>query len=143
METVQTMHIGFSGTRNGMNEYQKKLLTEILTRLSAKGDAKIVLHHGDCIGADEEAHYIAKELGIEIHIHPPKERKYRAFLSGAALYPEKSYLTRNHDIVNSTQRLYAAPSQDYEILRSGTWATIRYAYKVGKPVFLIRPVDYS
>lgn len=35
--------------------------------------------------------------------------------------------------------MLAAPATDQEILRSGTWAAVRYARKVGVPVHLALP----
>jgi predicted Rossmann fold nucleotide-binding protein DprA/Smf involved in DNA uptake len=48
------------------------------------------------------------------------------------------YLERNHAIVNESDFLIAAPDGP-ETLRSGTWATVRYARKVGKRVLVIMP----
>jgi predicted Rossmann fold nucleotide-binding protein DprA/Smf involved in DNA uptake len=47
-------------------------------------------------------------------------------------------LERNHLIVAACDVLNAAPLQDEEILRSGTWATIRYARKAGKTVIQLK-----
>jgi hypothetical protein len=81
--------------------------------------------------------------GIRIVIHPPTDPKKRAFCKGAAEIREpKPYLDRNHDIVDEgSGLLIAAPFQEEEILRSGTWATVRYAWKIGRAldVFVIRP----
>jgi hypothetical protein len=53
--------------------------------------------------------------------------------------PERPYLDRNKDIVRETASLIAAPAEPEEQLRSGTWSTVRFARKQGKPVFLILP----
>jgi len=45
---------GFTGTKNGMTDKQKKTLKKIL---ETSGN-NFIMHHGDCIGADEEAHNI-------------------------------------------------------------------------------------
>jgi hypothetical protein len=45
--------IGFTGTRQGMTAEQKSALRNLLD--GGAGD----FHHGDCIGADSEAHGIA------------------------------------------------------------------------------------
>lgn len=45
---------------------------------------------------------------------------------------------RNHDIVDATEWLIATPKK-FEEIRSGTWATVRYAKKVKKPVTIIWP----
>ena len=44
--------------------------------------------------------------------------------------------TRNKDIVNSCDILIACPENDKEVIRSGTWSTIRYAKKINKTVLL-------
>jgi len=46
---------------------------------------------------------------------------------------------RNHKMVDSAGVLLATPKEDHEVLRSGTWATIRYAYKKNKQVVLVWP----
>lgn len=95
-------------------------------------------HHGDCVGGDEEAHEIALALGFRIVVHPPLNRSKRAFCTGAfQVLKPKSYITRNHDIVDVCRLLIAAPKTEEEELRSGTWATVRYARKLGLPVLLL------
>jgi hypothetical protein len=51
----------------------------------------------------------------------------------------KEYLDRNHDIVDSSDLLIAVSESTVEVLRSGTWATIRYAKKLRKPIKIIYP----
>lgn len=89
---------GFSGTQNGMTFPQKRTLALIFTELEITE-----LHHGDCIGADEEAHEIALSMGIRIVIHPPTDPKKRAFCRAHEMREPKPYLDRNHDIVDESQ----------------------------------------
>lgn len=133
------MKIGFTGTRKGMTdiqkhgvEYQLWLLTYHITEFSE-------VHHGDCVGADVDFHYMAIGKHIPITIHPSNLRT-RAYCQGAVLVHEpKPPLVRDHDIVDSVDVMIATPAQDREILRSGTWATIRYAKKVGRVIHIIYP----
>lgn len=115
------MKVGFTGTQSGMTGEQKKEVNRLMLLLSPSE-----FHHGDCIGSDEEAHRIAYRLSRPIYIHPPKISTKRAFTNGFISYPPKPYLERNHDIVDNVYILIACPKEK-EILRSGTWATIRYA----------------
>lgn len=127
------MIVGFTGTQVGMTRNQMDHLRAELKRLMADGKAPFEFHHGDCIGADAEAHEIALECGYEVVIHPPEYASKRAFCEGAAsVKPPKPYLDRNHDIVNAAEVLIAAPKSLQEELRSGTWATVRYWKKTGK-----------
>jgi hypothetical protein len=97
-------------------------------------------HHGCCVGGDEQFHGIAKALGIPLIGHPPKNRSHMAHLSGySELLPAKDYIPRNHDIVDAVALLIAAPHTEHEVLRSGTWATFRYARKIECPIYLILP----
>jgi hypothetical protein len=123
------MIVGFTGTIEGMSERQ---LTALRVHLMAV-EPNSEFHHGDCLGADEEAHEIAHELGFLIVIHPPLNKSKRAFCTRAfQVLKPKQYLERNHDIVDACQVLFAAPKTDEEELRSGTWATVRYARKMNK-----------
>lgn len=101
------------------------------------------LHHGDCIGADYEAHALARSLvgeGIHIVIHPPRVEKNRAFCEGDEIRKPKTYLERNRDIVDASDILLAAPKgSEHEYFRSGTWHTVRYALTVRVPTLVIYP----
>lgn len=46
------------------------------------------------------------------------------------------YMTRNDRLVELADTLVAFPRTRQEVLRSGTWATIRRARKAGVPVYL-------
>lgn len=124
--TYSYMHIGFTGTRQGMQPIQKHNLRLVLSALRSPSRPQW-FHHGDCVGADAEAHEIARELGFKTHIHPPTISSKRAFCQGDELSEPKSYLTRNRQIVNSVSIMIAAPSSyDWET-PSGTRNTFNYA----------------
>lgn len=129
---------GFTGTRDGLTMKQKKALVDLLFMLAPRQ-----LQHGDCVGADAEVHDMALNLGIQVAIRPPDDPRLRAFClthnGYVVVHPEKPYLERNHDIVNDTHYLIACPNTRKPVLRSGTWATIRYASKRHKVVFLVYP----
>lgn len=124
------MIVGVTGTRAGCTTLQKRLLTQWMPEITE-------LHHGDCIGVDAEAHALALRYEIPIVIHPPTNPTYRAWCEGAILvHPEKPYLVRDHDIVDICELLLGVPKGP-EKLRSGTWATIRYARKINRPRSII------
>jgi hypothetical protein len=126
---------GFTGTRQGMTEAQKAALRSFLQGGSGE------LHHGDCIGADAEAHGIAMDCGYLPIIHPPSDYSHRAWCEAPRhlMKTEKTHFARNRDIVDETTCLIATPAQPEEQPRGGTWYTIRYARKRGKPTVLILP----
>lgn len=128
------MKIGFTGTQEGATIDQARILWSYL-RFAHPSE----FHHGDCNGADEVAHYIAKSLGIRIVGHPPTNPKKRAFCDCDEWREPKPYLERNHDIVNEALAMVGMPKGRDEELRSGTWATIRYARKLGTPIEIIYP----
>lgn len=134
---MRERHIGFTGTREGMSDFQKRTFETVMYAAVLQGDV-VVLHHGDCKGADAEAHDIALKLGCGIIIHPPVKRIMRAYCQGAnEIMPPEDYLERDQCIVNSCIGMIAAPKSDKEELRSGTWYTIRYARKMNKRVILL------
>ena len=132
-------HVGFTGTREGMTQKQKEMLHAELLRPTF---ADAFFHHGDCIGADAEAHDIAERLELRINIHPSDRIAGRALKKpnkGGNLWPPKPPLERNAIIVAAADVLIACPKQMQEVLRSGTWATVRYARKKGIEVTIIYP----
>lgn len=137
------MRVGFTGTRSGMSEPQYRMFKREFLRYIGTGYDVPELHHGLCVGADSQAHVIARmlrrdgTLPIKIVAHPPRNNKWKAHLSGVDdMRDPKEYLARNHDIVDECDRLIACPAGPEE-LKSGTWATIRYARKRRKPITII------
>jgi hypothetical protein len=134
--------IGFTGTREGMTIHQKRSL-EIVMLMIKKTSGQVLsavqFHHGDCVGADAEAHEIAMKMQMAITIHPPDVPSARAFCTGAHETIAKPYLERNRDIVDCCDILVVCPKTHKEELRSGTWATWRYAKANRTRNVLIRP----
>jgi len=145
------MDVVFTGTRNGTTPEQAGSIATALRELRELKD----LHHGACVGADEHFHLLGTESRAkDIYIYP-------AFKPGHAMravchnsidywqlmnmpmpidplyrnrYMLKTVNDRKEDCI-----LIACPRGNREELRSGTWATIRYARKIGMRVGIIWP----
>jgi hypothetical protein len=129
------MIVGFTGSRKGINQKQVDKIKAFLIETQASH-----IHHGDCVGADTSFHEIGGNLNLSISIHPPDKKGLRSFCSpkgDGISHQEKPFIKRNHDIVDSCDVLIACPDTSKEKVRSGTWATIRYARKQNKDVFLV------
>lgn len=117
------MIICFTGTRHGLSPTQRRALRIWLPRLQG---SKFL--HGDAVGADKQAAHLAGEFFDANMIF--------------ALPAGKDPLVRNRRMVKAASLLVAAPFTDQEQLRSGTWATVRYARKKGIPVLMLSRGDY-
>lgn len=128
------MVVGFTGTRKGMSQKQKKVVQELLVELGATE-----LHHGDCVGADSDAHDIARSLGLVLCGHPPTVVQLRAFKDCDMLSRAKPYLERDRIIVDETELLIATPAEYTrpDKPRGGTWYTLTYGEKRNKPVIIV------
>jgi hypothetical protein len=130
---------GFTGPRDGLTSFQRVNLLGLLVELRPR-EAR----HGDCVGADAEMHLLCAALGVRVRIHPPDVDRHRAFchffVPGCVdeVCDPKPYLVRDHDIVDNSDYLVATP-KGAEVVRSGTWATVRYARELRLPVFLLHP----
>lgn len=137
------MNIGFTGTRHGMRPAQANAFGHVLSTLTMAVPSSF--RHGMCKGADYEAGEIAFTIAelalIEIIGHPGPAgdvwRHHGCHLH--AMLPPRPHLARNRDIVDRSEHLIAAPAEMVETERGGTWSTIRYARKIGKPVTIIYP----
>jgi hypothetical protein len=125
------VHVGYTGTRLGMTDAQKERLERILSSKDWPLTATLTFHHGDCIGGDQQAHEIARLHGWFIEGHPCTLSRMRAYCNCDRLHQPLPPLERNHRIVDKAQFLIATPAGP-EIMRSGTWSTIRQAVRVGK-----------
>jgi hypothetical protein len=100
-------------------------------------------HHGDCVGADEEFHDLARRAGVPVVLHPPKAGRWRAYCEGAVrvLAPADN-LKRNEDIVRASELLVGAPKENEEPEASrgqGTWSCIRYARNQNRAHTIVWP----
>lgn len=130
--------VGFTGTQEGMTAAQQRTFMGLLKAIARRHD-ECWLHHGDCIGADSDAHEIARDLGWKVELHPPDKSHKRAFKFAHVERETYPYLVRNQHIVEATTLLIATPAQEQEMLRSGTWSTVRRAWKLGRPIIIILP----
>lgn len=138
------MKVGFTGTRKGMTDEQLESLHKWISERRELDE----FHHGDCIGADDDAADTIREINmytdegarIKVVCHPPTDKRRAAFNTYFDEIREpKDYFERNHNIVDETDVLIAAPQDMVEEQRSGTWATVRYARKCGKPIVILWP----
>lgn len=136
-----TQDLGFTGTQQGLTKGQRSALNTWLVNLAPVYHG---LHLGDCVGADTEVYALmAARSGTGLHSyrligHPPTNPGRRAFCAYDEERDPAPYLVRNRAIVDESHLLFAAP-EDHEVPRSGTWSTIRYARRLGKPVIVFWP----
>ncbi len=130
-----TVVVGFTGTREGLTPAQHAALIAWF-EVRPPG----VLHHGDCVGADAGAHETALRRGWRVEVHPGMGvMNLRAITTGHdRLHAARPNLDRNTDIVAAATELLACPNGP-EILRSGTWSTVRKARVRGLPRTIIWP----
>lgn len=129
---------GFTGTRAGMSTYQASMTRRIFLR-----GQPIVLRHGGAFGSDFEAHGIWREVCKDsaANVWPADEKRAAIFRGQQRVKVEHVMdpLMRNEEIVKRSKLLVATPHTEQEEQRSGTWATIRCALKLNKPVIIIWP----
>lgn len=127
-------NVGFSGSRYGMTHRQNVAVRKLL----AEG-SWTTLHHGDCVGSDAVAHEIARDLGLNVCIHPPRSLSRRAGLVGDKNFVPTDYLRRNRNIVGESEALIATPSTIDGAATGGTWYTIQYALQHDRKLFVVSP----
>ena len=142
--------VGFTGTRgevedghySGMNPRQQRSCELFAERFKI---AELV--HGGCVGSDEQMHRIVigfcPDAQVAIRPGPDLGGEFVAqwCLSegGTVVLPGKSHFARNRDIVDNVDVMIATPPTVTDPGRGGTWYTINYAKKVGKPLLIFFP----
>jgi hypothetical protein len=130
------MILGVTGTRYIPSTLQLKSFVKLL-----KEYGPTEFHHGCCVGVDSITSRIvdAIDSGIIIVGHPPIVKTAVGQYKKHFDWVDKDYLARNKDIVDMSDILLALPRTEFEEKRSGTWATIRYARKKKKVIYIINP----
>lgn len=128
--------IGVTGTREGLSEAQTQWVNDFLDDNTTN-----VLHHGDCVGVDDQvANLFFEHHSAYIIAHPGKTCRCKAHCKVNDLIMHNSEnLTRNRLIVQSVELLLAFPLTETKIRYSGTWYTVEYAKKINIPVFTVKP----
>jgi len=127
--------VAFTGTREGATLEQLRTLRKILTKHVRHG------RHGRCYGADIDFHVIARSLKMRIAIHPSNvaNTQVETVVDARVVHLPLPPIERDHIMVNCERWLIACPKGFVEEQFSGTWATVRYALKVGRRVTIIWP----
>jgi len=146
---MEKLKLGITGSRYGFNENQFDNFYDIIEKLKLTFNI-IEFHHGVCKGIDEQSHFIIRDLIIDCKIigHSPENQSFislKAFKDLDIKYHKYPYLIRNKNIVDKVDLLIAIPNTNDEIIRSGTWSTIRYAKKKNKKIIIIYPnkIEYN
>jgi len=129
--------IGFTGTREGMTDEQRRVVGFVVEWLIARGATRA--HHGDCVGADDDFHGIARRLGLRMVGHPPNETRLRAFCRVDEEHEARPYLARNADIVRDSHVMIACPRVMATHGKGGTYRTIAMARESGRPLIVVYP----
>lgn len=130
------MRLAFTGTQTGMTQAQRDSFRSLLVTFRVK-----TLIHGGCIGADIDAHRLAKLLGKKVIVYPSNIINKRGEYTDADIvHTAHPPLERNPLIVQAGEILCATPKWPAkEEQRSGTWATVRLAWMISMPVVIINP----
>lgn len=136
------MILAFSGTQRGMTPRQLRIAEELLAAF-----APTKVRHGGCTGGDEEFHELCLKLAVPLVVVWPSNisSKWGHISSTPKTAVEmmlpKPPLLRNLDIVAGADHLIACPADAEEVLRSGTWATVRLSTRYNIPCTVIKPTD--
>lgn len=122
------MKVGFTGTRDGMSPQQIHQLLFVLGVLGVERGQEF--HYGAHkyaqLKADKAAARHAADYGFVPVPHSAEAGEE---------------LARNRELVAAVDILIAAPIADKEELRSGTWATVRYARARRIPIVMLSRGD--
>lgn len=133
---VPTVHIGATGTQRGPTSAQEAAVVSLFGVWTK--EAAVRFHHGDCVGVDHRLHQLARRCGWYVIGHPPTIDTKRAFCDFDETRDPLPYLDRNGVIAVESEYMIAVPKEDDEQMRgSGTWATIRRARCLKRPLVIV------
>ena len=120
--------IGFIGSVHGLDDNQKSNLFQQLVRFKRRYTT-VNAHHGNYNDADKYFHELCEKLEFRIYINTP--RHIPRHTSNPLPY------FRNTQVVDFSDVLIACPFEKVNVVRCGTWSTIRYAEKRKRGVIIL------
>lgn len=132
------MILAFTGTRRGVSPAQREALPSVLATLPER------VLHGGAEGADTQFNDFIRHAGMfdeNIDVYPTREtiEFWRSYQPRSVIHEPVQPLVRNRLMAHRCDRLLGCPASADEQLRSGTWATVRYARAARKPITIIAP----
>lgn len=137
--------LGFTGTRAGMTDAQKKAVRHWVWRMNGETPGGLFAVHGDCIGADNDFDEICIYFGLQRGIYPSDIESLRARCDlksptpAIVLHEPAPPLVRNPWIPLACERIIATPGQMEERKRSGTSHCIRASRNMNRTILTIWP----
>jgi len=136
----------FTGTRKPVTDEQLDQMYTIMRRLKDQHGYNRIFH-GCAKESDRRAHLMAVALGLDRELYPSNDEQETwasSQRSGGTtiIYPMRPPLDRNHymlDRAGTNTRLIAVPHLSVEEIRSGTWATVRYARMLKRRITILWP----
>lgn len=137
--------VSVTGSEVGPFPAQGEALVGLWAPLRRQLGRPVTLSHGDCVGVDVWSAGVAEFLGWETEAYPwdrpgwhnPKRGYHR---SSVIHRPNPDPMDRNWTLARvAIDGLYALPETKHEVMRSGTWSTVRRARKLGRKITLVLP----
>jgi len=132
------MRVALTATQQGINGRQWTTLYDVLRQLKPA-----LFIHGACLGGDDQGDSMAADLGIPRIAFPstigkkrvPDDELKRRTGSLIMIMPAEQPLIRNIKMLKCAKviegsKLIACPRQRHEIIRSGTWTTVRHGRRI-------------
>lgn len=140
MSQADRQIVGFTGTQKGMTAAQ---FHNVWAQLQTWAPGVSYGVHGACVGADDQFDQMLVALEIPRVIRPCTIAHMRVRCENRgtvlALFDPSPPLDRNRDIVYESDIVFVTPKTMEEELRSGTWATFRYARKLKRHTMIFWP----
>jgi len=134
--------LGFTGTSRTVLPCQQRAALEHYIKSHLKPLHIDYAIHGGADEGDDVFHNLCVGLGITVHVWPSEKQKGKKWPGiSVIVHPitPGTPLNRNRIIVAHATLMIACPKEHAEVLRSGTWATVRYTRAAHKPITMIYP----
>lgn len=150
IDLSNTRLLGVTGTHHGMSAPQRATFAALVLAMPVLSS----VHHGGCVGADTECDDIVRvaKPSVVHHVHLGEKTEWPGVPPQGFpvvtpirhrpptwVYPRTTNLVRNRRIVSLVEVLIGFPHLSVEERRSGTWATIRWAWLSDVPHVIVWP----
>ena len=140
------MILTLTATRRGITSAQRAAVPGLLAAYPT------TLLHGGAPGGDEELHELISGLrgflvsNCQVEVYPANASRHMFWKDKArfapfalTVQPPEHPLVRNQIMATRADHVLACPETAHEVLRSGTWTTVRAARRAGHRVTIIEP----